>query len=208
MDRKPYFAAAGIVATALLTLLPLRPALAYFDFVPTPTEWTAWPEYCRVQYSFIMKQQESEYAEAYTQVDWKNLESALGTKAFYGLHHFCAGLHWYTRSRNEPEPKKSRFMLNFALEETLFTYRSAEHTSIVYPDIAMSLARIRRALGEPDQAIEVLEKGIREQPTRLMLYGALAVMYREQKQVPRAKEVLLQADQISAGKSPEIQYNL
>ena len=196
------------LAYLAIALLPGSQAWAYFDFVPTPTEWTTWPEYCRVQYSSIMSSRDSEYADAYPPAEFDRLKDRLGVHAYYSLHHFCAGLHWINRARVETDPGMRRYLLQNALEETLFTYKSAEHASVVFPDIAISLAKIRRELGQVGPAIEVLEKAIKDQPERVDLYGTLALLHRDQNHPDKAKEVLMRADALSGGQSAEVQYTL
>lgn len=202
-------ASLGLIGWGLMcVILPWKSALAYFDFVPTPSEWVSWPEYCRVQYSFIMQERDSEYANAYTSADFTRVQNELGMHTFQGIHHYCAGLQWYNRAMVQTQPNLRSFMLENALNETLFTYRWATHTSSVFPDIVISLARIRRARGETRQAMEALESAVRERPDSLKLYGGLALEYRDQGNLPKAKEVLLKADRLSGGKSAEIEYNL
>ena len=150
----------------------------------------------------------SQYADSYSPADFERLKDRLGVRAYYGLHHFCAGLHWINRARVETDPKVRRYLLENALEETLFTYKSAEHDSVVFPDIAIGLAKIRKELGQVGPAIEVLEKAIKDQPERVDLYGTLALFYRDQSHLDKAKEVLLRADELSGGQSAEVQYSL
>jgi tetratricopeptide (TPR) repeat protein len=200
--------APGSLWLMLTALLAAPSAQAYFDFVPTAAEWAAWPEYCRVQYASIMRERSSDYGEAYTRAAIQHWRDVVGSYTFDSLHHFCSGFHYITRAENERDRQKRDFLLNTALAETLFTYRAAEQDSVVFPIIAINLARIKDSMGDKPGAISTLESTIQTHPDRLELYGALALLHRKDKDLVEAKRVLLRADTVAAGQSAEIQYSL
>src|SRR5262249_5527790 len=109
--------------TVAVSLLASGPALAAWDFVPTALEWEGWPEYCRVQ---------SATAGTGTPVPYDGFEAGktlapswratLGEKVFDGLHHYCASMHFLTRSRAETDPRMSQFLLNRSWDDAQFSY--------------------------------------------------------------------------------------
>jgi tetratricopeptide (TPR) repeat protein len=183
-------------------------ALAYFDFTPTPTEWAAWPEYCRVQYVYIMSWRSSEYATQYPQSVVDSWREQIGPKTFDGLHHYCAGMHYLNRSRTAPDQQAREFMLNQAFEETMYTYRAADKLSPYYVKVVVSLASIKRTRGEADSAITDLKNLLTDHPTAVEAYGALAILHRQRGRLKEAKAVLEAGNEATGGASAELNYNL
>ena len=197
-------------ALLLLALLPCSPSHAFFDFVPTPTEWQAWPEYCRVEYAALMHGggQSTEFGEEYSPTTIENWRERLGARTFSGIHHYCAGIHWLNRSQVETDKRERAFKLNTALEEVLYSAHQAEPQSVVYPEIMIMLSRVKVEMGDMEGATAALQKTIAAQPAQVRPYGMLAMIYRKQHQLGQAKETLEKADAVAQGKSAEIQYNL
>jgi Tfp pilus assembly protein PilF len=67
---------------------------------------------------------------------------------------------------------------------------------------------IKLEMGDRSAAIEALEKAISAQPKSVRAYGALAMIYRKQHQLVKARETLEKANEVSGGESAEVQYNL
>ena len=100
------------------------------------------------------------------------------------------------------------FELTRASEDAQFSFNVTDPLSPVFPNMAVTIAQIRDFGGKPDQAAAVLQKSIDVQPKRIEPYVMLAVINRKQRKLPEARDVLKQADQITAGASAEVQYNL
>lgn len=178
-----------------------------WSFVPTALEWQIWPEYCRVQYTIYGDPLPYEgYAEAKQGVPrWR---SVIGQQTFDGLHHYCAALHYMTRSMAETDPRQKSFLMDTAWDNAQFTYFRSESSSPVYPAISVGTARIRFAMGKPDEAVTILKHSIDVQPQSMDAYVMLAVIYRKQKRLDDAVAVMQAADKVLGGKSLEVQYNL
>lgn len=197
-----------ISAALLLCALFGTPAYAAWDFEPTALEWQAWPVYCRVQYSWVNAGFEFTYGGTVPMETVQNWKHIIGDETFTGMHHWCASIHFLNRARAEPDPKLHSFILNRASEDAMFSFLRADPLSPVYPNMAVTVAQIRDAMGKPDEAEEVLQRGIKAQPKRPEAYVMLAVLDRKRHKLSDARDVLKQADDATEGTSSEIQYNL
>jgi hypothetical protein len=122
----------------------------------------------------------------------------IGDYTFAGMHHWCASIHFYNLARAEKDPKLSDFYMRRASDDAGFSFVRAEHLSPVYPDMAVTMAQIRDALGHPDEAEAALRKSIAAQPKRSEPYVMLAMMDRKQRKLSDARDVLKQADAVTA----------
>jgi len=202
----------ALMSSALLACCTLigAPAHADWPFSPTEAEWASWPMYCRAQYSWVNADFSFQYHYGGT-VPWATVDhwrQVIGERAFTGMHHWCASMHYLDRARREPDPQKRDFLLSRASEDALFSYGVTDSHSPVYPNMTVTVAQIRDAMGKPDEARAVLQKGIQAQPKRSEPYVMLAMMHRKLHKLSEAREVLRQADELTEGTSAEIKYNL
>ena len=195
-------------SAVLLAALGCAPAYAAWDFVPTGLEWQSWPEYCRVQYSWVNAGFEYQYGGTVPGDIVESWKHHIGDETFMGMHHWCASMHFLNRARAEPDPKLHDFELSRASEDAMFSFLRADPLSPVYPNMVVTVAQIRDAMRKPDEAQEVLERGIKAQPQRAEPYVMLALLNRERHKLPEARDVLKKADDVTRGESAEIQYNL
>ena len=100
------------------------------------------------------------------------------------------------------------YLVNWALENALYTFVRADPQSTVYPEIAITVARARMEKGDADAAVEVLNRAIEAQPKRYEAYGYLASVYRRLGKLTLARDALVTADAAAGGTSAEVQYNL
>jgi hypothetical protein len=200
----------ALTSTAVLSCLTLlvTPARAAWDYVPTAAEWQTWPVYCRAQYSWVNSGFEFQYGGTVPRATVEHWRQVIGDYTFTGLHHWCASIHFLERARRDLDPKMRDFNLNRASEDAMFSWNVTDRMSPVFPDMAVTLAQIRDAMGRPDQAEAVLKQSIQAQPKRSEPYVVLAMMNRKQHKLPAARDVLKQADEVTAGMSAEVQYNL
>lgn len=197
-------------AVMLFGALIGAPAHAAWDFDPTAAEWASWPEYCRAQYSWVNAGFTFQYQYGGTVpaaiVDhWRQV---IGTDTFIAMHHWCASIHFMNRSRREVDPHQRDFLMNRANEDATYSFDRTDPKSVVYPDMAVTVAQIRDAKGKPDQAEAVLRKSMLAQPTRAEPYVMLAMLDRKRNKLSEAREVLKQADEKTGGESAEVQYDL
>jgi tetratricopeptide (TPR) repeat protein len=100
------------------------------------------------------------------------------------------------------------FLLQTALDEVSYTLRAADQQSIVYPDIVITLAWVNKEQGDLEGAIRNLQRAIDIQPTSAKAYTALAILYKRNKELAKAKEVLDKANEATQGESADVHYNL
>jgi len=179
-----------------------------WQFVPTPLEWESWPQYCRVQWTRWTGGLDLESRPAYSATEQENWRATIGGKTYDGLHHWCASMHYLSRSRGLSDPAKRKFMLGQAWLDAEFSYSRAEPQSPVFPNMSVTVAQIKLDMMETEYAIDVLRRSIEAQPSRVEHYGMLANIFRRQGNLEEALKVLNAANLAVSGTSAEIQYNL
>lgn len=180
---------------------------AAWSFVPTPLEWNSWPDYCRAQYTLFGETLPYEgYENAKLRVaSWRG---TIGENTFIHLHHYCAALHYRTRSLGETNPRERAFLLSQAWDDGIYAYTRSDPVSTLYPAISVGVARIRMDMGKDEEAVQMLENSIKVQPRALDPYVMLAVLYRRQRKLDDALAIMQAADRIVEGQSAEVQYTL
>ncbi len=178
-----------------------------WDFIPTAPEYQAWPEYCRVQYTLFGEVASVPGGVQYPSSTVESWRRQIGP-SFQGLHHFCAAIHFLTRSRAASDPKQQQFLLNRALSDSNFSLTRADTGSPVYPDMAITASQIKLDQNAGEEAISILKKAIAVQPARIETYIALSVAQRKLGNVKQARDTLVDADRIAKGESLDVQYNL
>jgi len=204
--RKGRIVAAMACAATCLASAPETLA-AGWGFTPTPREWETWPQYCRVEYSYINRGANA-YGDYYPDSEIAAWRDRIGEKTFITLHHYCAAMLYLRRLKLERRPDYRSVLLSNVVADGEFTYDRTDPKSIVYPAVASVMAQARYVNGETDEAISILQRAINEQPDRFEPYGTLAEIYREEHKLDKAIEVMNQANAATGGQSAEVQYNL
>ena len=182
-------------------------AFAY-DFIPTESEWVAWPYYCQARYVTLPIGDNTPWAQQIPRAQIERARQELGDAVFGGIQHYCAGTVWLRRAKVQSDKELRAFYLRTATSETTFTLtRLPPDTPMIVP-VTTNLALIKYAEGKFDEAIELLEQVAAQKPEEPMTYSALATLYRERKRLDLARDVLLRGDKMVEGRSAEIQYNL
>lgn len=201
-----------LVVTALSAIaiaIAIAPAAdgAGWGFEPTALDWQAWPQYCRVQYSWVNRGA-NEFGNYYPDSEIASWRATIGTTTFESLHHYCKALIVLRQARLEHDPHVRKFKISLAVDDGVYSYERADPRSIVYPAVAALMGEARFANGEPDAAIAILRRAIEAQPERFEAYATLAKIYREQHQLARALAVVNEANEATHGESAEIEYSL
>jgi tetratricopeptide (TPR) repeat protein len=179
-----------------------------FDFVPTDADWSAWPRYCQVKYANTRVGGASDFAGSISEPETATWKARLGEVTYLHVHHFCAGMALYNRSRSVSDASRKLHLLNEARGEVLYTRSRVPAACLVCGDIASTLARIDVGLGNSAEAIDVLNHEIESNPQDLHSYLTLAVILRDLKRPVDAIDVLKKCDAVLDGKSAEVRYNL
>lgn len=196
-------------ACAVLLLTALLPQVGHaYSFVPTDFEWAGWPEYCRARYLTTDIGGAQKWARSYSQSVITTERRRIGEPSFLHVHHYCAGLAWMSRARSESQPKLKESYLGQANTEMSYTYERIPESSPIYPSVAVNLARVVADAGQPNEAVTIIEHAISVHPQDPRPYIGLSVLYRDLKQLDRARDALLKGDEAVGGNSVEIHYTL
>ncbi|MGH8262335.1 MAG: tetratricopeptide repeat protein [Steroidobacteraceae bacterium] len=194
------------IAALALAAAPLAHG-AGWGFTPTPAEWESWPQYCRIQYSYINRGQ-NKYGDYYSDAAIAPWKAMIGEKTFGSMHHYCKAMIVLKQIRAEKNSNTRKFLVGVAVDDSDYTYQRADPQSIAYPAIASVMGQAKLLNGDIEEGFAILERAIEAQPTRYEAYAALAAYYREQRQVDLALKTVQRADEANHGESAEIQYNL
>jgi tetratricopeptide (TPR) repeat protein len=206
VERNRPAAAVAALCTAAVGVLLAGPAhSAGWNFTPTPEEYQSWPQYCRVQYSFINRG-ENAYGNYYSDADIEPWKRSIGETSFTYLHHYCKAALILRRLEVARQPQERRFLTGVAVNDGEFSYIRTEKTSIVFPPVAVVMAQARLANGEVDVALDILRDAIAAQPERAEAYAALAQYYRKQKDLAQAVAVMDEGVKATNGESVEMRY--
>jgi hypothetical protein len=180
-------------------------------FLPTESEWQAWPGYCRAAHLRTPRGQTSEFINRVSSDDRAEL-NVWESSGIYAPWHFCWGKTWLERVVTKSAVLKSQypkgFMLNEAWNEVAFTVRGSDKNSVHFTDIVLVQAAIKYEQHEWKKALDLLLQRIAERPQDDVLYSAAAVLYRKSGDLESAKKILLKGYDAMAGQSAEINYNL
>jgi tetratricopeptide (TPR) repeat protein len=188
-------------------LLSPLPALAY-QFTPTAGEWASWPTYCKARYVTTNVGGASEFSGTLSAAEIETQRSRLGPDTFDHIHHYCAGLIYYQRSRVEPNKDKREQLLREANGEGMYTYQRVPPDCAVCGEVSYTMSKIQKGLGDQKRAMEFLTTAIERNPKDPRGYSALAITLRDAKRLTEAREALERGNQVLGGASAEIHYNL
>jgi tetratricopeptide (TPR) repeat protein len=195
------------LAAGLLATVATQGHAAGWGFTPTAREWETWPQYCRVQYSYINRGQ-NEYGDYYPDSAIAGWRSAIGEKTFTSMHHYCKAMIILDQIRLEKKPEARKYLISVAIEDASYTYVRAESQSMAYPAIAAVMGRAKFLNGDTDEAFDILKRAIDVQPLRFEAYASMAQLYREQHKLDMAIKIVNQANEANGGASAEVQYTL
>lgn len=204
-ERNLNSALALILAIGALTF-GVENSYAY-SFQPTDAEWSIWPSYCKAKYAWTNIGRSSRFATRVTYADRLAL-SELESAGIRGLHHFCAGMAWLNRAKTSSNRKDKEFKLSEALRETRFAVERSNQRAAQFAVLAIQLASVLFEQSQHDSAFQTLESALSIQPDNEILYSAIAVFHRRLGDLESAKSILLRGNDVTEGRSAEINYNL
>jgi len=191
------------VSLALTTMV----AHAATILVPSASEWASWPEYCRAKYAYLRSEVAADFTPKVLPTDILRYESSLGDAWIY-IHHHCMSLQYWQRANMALTPREKKYNLDQATYESMFTFvRISKHLPI-YAEIATHLGSIARAANDPRSAEHYFELARTSHPDYPGGYQGLALLLEDQHKNEAARDVLLDGNKATDGKSPEIHYFL
>lgn len=194
------------LSLALFALLVSGRALG-LAFTPSEAEWVVWPEFCQARYMASAAGSSSEFAGRIPPGTVEAWRQRIGA-AWYGLHHHCAGLIFQNRARATTDPTQRKRLVERAIGEHRYTLARTPIEHPMYADMAVSIGMAYRLLGDHEQALNYFDRAINAHPTLPDAWQAKAMVYRDQKRLDDAREVLLKGNEAVGGNSADIHYFL
>lgn len=196
-----------LLALSAATLVP-RPATA-FDFWPSEMEWAWWPDYCRARYVTIPSgaAATSKYRSTVPQATINEWKGRLGD-AWLPIHHHCAGTIWLQRAKLESNEQQRSHMLRTALAESQFTLERIPPNHPMHAEVLTHMGLVEREAGHYESAIGYFDQSMALHPTLGGAYQGKALLFRDQKLLRNALEVLEAGSEATGRQSAEIEYFL
>ncbi len=197
------------VLSGLSILLVLVPALSYgYDFIPTDSEFYAWPSYCRAKYVVTPIGETTPFARVLSTSDVEAGRQQVGDAVFLHVHHYCSGELWVQRGKEANDPAQKRFMFNTGIADLSYFTARIPPDSPVMAKALYSLAQAYNGLGDKASAINTLNQAVQEHPEVAASHIALALYLRDNKDLPGALKALEYGVQVAGEHSAELNYDL
>lgn len=194
---------------ALAALLVLAPALSQaYDFVPTDSEFYAWPAYCRAKYVVTPAGEASPFARTLGQSEVQSGREQVGDAVFLHVHHYCSGMLWVERGKAALDPAQRRFMYNTGIGDLSYFTARIPPESPVMAKALYSLAEAYRGLGDKVSALGTLNQAVQAHPEIPASHIALGLYLRDSKDLAGARKALEDGVQMAGEHSAELNYDL
>jgi len=167
-------------------------------------EWDAWPRIC--QGSQIIRGKTSMPRDR-TPPRLTKQEHQWSKK--FGIWHFCTGYIHLLRAEANPDQRARKRILNkWVFQDLNWVPKGIKPEHPLSPLVNTALARALRSVGQHEKAIEVLDKIRKHHPSDPNLYSVYTAIYFDEKDYPKAIEILEQGNQATGDKIGELQYFL
>jgi tetratricopeptide (TPR) repeat protein len=191
-----------------LIALLAAPAARAYNFEVTEAEWASWPPYCKARYATVRVGKSSEYGRRMSSAEIEQWHATMGDGAWYGLHHFCAGLAYADRAKMDAKGDKREFNVNRALTEYGYMLRNTPTTDRMYAEVLTRVGLVHREKGDLGAAQRYFSQAIENNPSYAGGYLAQYQILQGRGEASEAREVLRKADQATGGQSSEVKYFL
>lgn len=195
------------IAICSLALLASDAALA-FQFQATEAEWASWPAYCKARYATVRIGKTLGYDRQISPAEIERWYNAVGQDAWYGLHHFCAGMALLDRAKAESNPSRRANDLQTSLTNYSYMLRNTPNGNPFHAETLARMALVYKESGDRTQAEAYFKRAIQEGPEHAAGYLGLYQFYRDQGDDREALAILTQADEVTQGQSAEVKYFL
>lgn len=196
-----------ITAIAMWLALEVLPAQAATILIPTASEWASWPEYCRAKYAYLRSEVAAQLSPSVSPADIARYEASLG-RAWVFIHHHCMSLQYWQRANMALTPTDRKLALEHAMSESVFTFARIPAELPIYAEIATHLGLVARAANDLASAKHFFDIARTTHPDYPGGYQGLALLREDHHQYAAARDILLQGNKATNGKSPEIHYFL
>ena len=197
----------GLLNLFLFILLVLsglgNQALAY-KFVPTELEWRSWSERCQAAYAA------SNYGQKYgfSQRVPEHIKEKWSATENIGPWHYCGGLMRIRRAELSVDSKERKENFETGISNCDYSYSRIDKSDPWAAEMATTLARGYKGLGDYNAAKKFLDEAISNHPDYIPAYLAYGLLYYDQEDYSKAMEYLQKANQLSEGASGQIIYTL
>lgn len=200
---------ACLIAMAIVPVLLAgsRPAFA-LAFKPSEQEWNAWSAMCRARYVVSGSGVGSGFSNRVSKAEVAKYEAQVGGDAWYWLHHYCAGLVYINRAQKSSSESEASKWLREADVNIRGQYEKIDRTHYLFPEIAITLARVYKEMDDSETAMKYLDEAIRHQPGASSPYALAALLHREDGHLESALEVLLIGNSATENASAELHFLL
>ena len=107
-----------------------------YDFRPTPSEWAAWPDYCKARYVTVPIANQTPYVRTVPPAAIETWKKRLGPVTFDSVHHYCASLVYVQRASWAPSAQERKHLLHLAESDAAYTMTRLPVTSPLYRQVA------------------------------------------------------------------------
>lgn len=188
---------------ALTGLVSSFNASAY-SFVPTEVEYQSWSPECKAAYggsnsgrTYGFDKRAPDLGKAFSTLNWK-----------VGGWHYCGGVIKIRRAELSTNAREREKSFLEGIQNANYSYSRIDKTHLWAAEMATTIARGYRGLGDIEKAKNYLDEAIRYHPQYPTAYVLYAMLYFDSEDHKMAKEYLLKANDAAKGASSEINYFL
>jgi tetratricopeptide (TPR) repeat protein len=186
------------------SLLSATAVMGYSYGPESQAEWDGWPEYCKARFtvSLIGRRDSAFGSDIGPDVTerWKN---ELGD-CFGYLHHHCAAVLQLNRAQSARKAQDRNFALEAAIKEDKFAADNCPASNPFSANIATHMAMTFAEGGALAKANEFLDRAIQTHPSYGQSYLVKAALLKKSGKAAAARDVLLEGNEATNGKSAEI----
>lgn len=192
-----------ILCFALVGLVSSFNVSAY-SFVPTEVEYQSWSAECKAAYggsnsgrTYGFDKRAPDLGKAFSALNWR-----------IGGWHYCGGVIKIRRAELSTNTREREKNFLEGIQNANYSYSRIDKTNLWAAEMATTIARGYRGLGDIEKAKDHLDEAIRYHPKYPGAYVLYAMLYFDAEDYAAAKEYLLKANDAARGLSSEINYFL
>ena len=197
----------GWLLPLVLAVLGGLPKEAQGAFFASEADWAGWSDLCKARFVAAADGRETEFASRVTTATVESFEARLGP-AWYALHHYCFGVAHLARSKTEQNPLKRAFELKTSIGELNFDLSRTPAEHLMYAEIITQIGLAKLEQNDRVGALESFDQAIASRPEQGSAYQGKALLYWRQGKFPEAREVLVEGNAATGGRSAELHYFL
>lgn len=167
------------------------------SFEPNEGEWLTWGEMCQARYVVSGAGQNTEFRTRVSSSTVNLWKQKLGNEAWYGLHHYCAGLIMERRGD-----------VKEAVKEYIFTINRMPSEHYLYIELAARLANAYYSQGKKQDAYKYAVLAVKVGPKSAKGYMIKGLLERKEGNIDQAIDTLENGFKNTSGTSAELNYHL